>query len=82
MGIPRDLALKLAAQTVLGAGRMIMETGMHPAVLKDEVTTPSGSTASGLHSLEKDGNYDLFIYGVQKSSSKEEFILIQLNYLP
>lgn len=57
MGIPRDLSLKLAAQTVLGAGRMIMETGVHPAVLKDEVTTPSGSTASGLHSLEKDGKY-------------------------
>lgn len=58
MGIPRDLALKLAAQTVLGAGRMVAETGVHPAILKDEVTTPAGSTASGLHTLEKNGKYD------------------------
>lgn len=57
MGIPRELAVRLAAQTVLGAGKMVIETGTHPGVLKDEVTTPAGSTASGLHSLEKNGKY-------------------------
>lgn len=57
MGLPRDLAYRLAAQTVLGAGKMVRETNMHPGVLKDNVTSPAGSTAAGLHFLEEKGNY-------------------------
>lgn len=55
MGLPRELAYRLASQTVLGAGQMVRDTRIHPAVLKDDVTSPAGSTAAGLHSLEKNG---------------------------
>lgn len=55
MGLPRDLAYRLASQTVLGAGQMVRDTNMHPGVLKDNVTSPAGSTAAGLHFLEEKG---------------------------
>lgn len=54
-GLARDMALKLAAQTVLGSAAMVMETGMHPAVLKDMVTSPGGTTIAGLSVMEERG---------------------------
>jgi hypothetical protein len=48
VGLPRDVSLRLAAQTVLGSGAMVRETGQHPAVLKDAVTTPSGTTIGSI----------------------------------
>lgn len=53
VGLPRDLATTLAAQATLGAASMVLETGMHPAILKSEVTTPGGCTVEGLLELEE-----------------------------
>jgi pyrroline-5-carboxylate reductase len=52
-GLSRDIALKLAAQTVKGAACLVLETGEHPSVLRDQVTSPGGTTAKGLSVLEK-----------------------------
>ena len=54
-GLPRDLATELAAQTMLGAARMVLDTREHPALLKDVVTTPAGCTIDGLLELESGG---------------------------
>ena len=55
MGLPRNIATPLAVQTVMGAAAMVKETGVHPAVLKDQVTTPAGTTISALAELEERG---------------------------
>jgi len=52
MGIPRDISQKLAAQTVLGSAKLLLETNKHPAELKDMVATPGGTTITAIHEIE------------------------------
>lgn len=54
-GLPRDMALSLAAQTLVGAGQMALDSGYHPAQLKDQVCSPGGGTIAGVQALEEDG---------------------------
>ena len=69
-GLPRDVATKLAAQTVLGSARMVMETGLHPGALKDMVTSPGGTTIEGLHELEKGKLRGTLISAVRAATEK------------
>jgi pyrroline-5-carboxylate reductase len=69
-GLPRDVATMLAAQTVLGAARMVIETGQHPGVLKDMVTSPGGTTVEGLHELEKGKFRGTLISAVRAATDK------------
>ncbi len=69
-GLPRDAALQLAAQTVLGAAKMVLETGRHPAELKDMVTTPAGTTVAGLAALEHAGFRGALIAAVAAAAKR------------
>ncbi len=71
-GLPRDVATKLAAQTVLGSARMVLETGMHPGVLKDMVASPGGTTIEGLHELEKGRLRGTVISAVRAATEKSK----------
>ncbi|XP_011154984.1 pyrroline-5-carboxylate reductase isoform X2 [Harpegnathos saltator] len=68
MGLTRPIAYKLAAQTVLGAGTMIHKTNLHPGQLKDDVTSPAGSTITGIHYLEQHGLRSAIIGAVEAAT--------------
>jgi pyrroline-5-carboxylate reductase len=69
-GLPRDVAQALAAQTVLGAAKMVLETGKHPAELKDMVASPGGTTIVGLHALERGGLRAALIDAVESAARR------------
>ena len=71
-GLPRDIATMLAAQTVLGGARMVLETGQHPGALKDQVTSPGGTTIEGLHELEKGQLRGVVMNAVRAATEKSK----------
>ncbi|MGP8200602.1 MAG: pyrroline-5-carboxylate reductase [Limisphaerales bacterium] len=71
-GLPREMATKLAAQTVLGSAKMVLETGQHPGALKDMVTSPGGTTIEGLHELEKGNVRAALINAVRAATEKSK----------
>ncbi len=70
VGLPREVATELAAQTAYGAARMVLETGAHPALLKDEVTTPAGCTVDGILELEEGGLRVTLIKAVKRATER------------
>ena len=69
-GLPRAVAYRLASQTALGTGKMQLETGMHPGVIKDGVCSPAGTTIKGVEALEACGVRHAFIEAVKATMEK------------
>lgn len=70
VGLSRRVALELAAQTVLGSARLLLETGQHPGALKDQVTSPGGTAIAGLHTLEAGGLRTTLIDAVEAATRR------------
>ncbi|MGE5647815.1 MAG: pyrroline-5-carboxylate reductase [Acidobacteriota bacterium] len=69
MGLSREVATRLTEQTVLGAAKLVKETGLHPAILKDQVITPGGTTISAIHELEKHGLRSMLISAIETATA-------------
>ena len=72
MGLSREVSTRLAEQTVLGAAKLVRETGLHPAILRDQVITPGGVTISAIHELEKHGLRSMLISAVETATHHSE----------
>jgi pyrroline-5-carboxylate reductase len=72
MGLSRKDAQVLASQTILGAAKLLLETGSHPGELKDSVTSPGGTAIAGLHTLEKGGLRTTLINGVEAATNRSK----------
>lgn len=70
MGLPRELSLRLAAQTVAGSAEMVLQTGQHPAVLRDMVASPGGTTIAAIEVLEAKGARSAFIAAVRTAAER------------
>jgi pyrroline-5-carboxylate reductase len=69
MGLSHEVATRLAEQTVLGAAKLVRETGLHPAILRDQVITPGGVTISAIHELERHGLRAMLISAVETATN-------------
>ena len=74
MGLPRNIATRLATQTVLGSAKLVRETNMHPAVLKDQVTTPGGTTIQAIKELEVSGLRPMLIRAVETATNHSRML--------
>lgn len=72
IGLPRAVAIEAAAQTLLGAAKMVLETGKHPAALRDQVTSPGGTTIAGIRMMERRGLRAALIDGVDACMAKSD----------
>jgi pyrroline-5-carboxylate reductase len=72
MGLPRPVAMQLAAQTVLGAAQMVLSSGEHPSVLKDRVASPAGTTIAGLQVLERRGVRSALLDAVEAATLRSQ----------
>jgi len=70
VGMPRYTAQKLAAQTLFGAAKLAIETGVHPGQLKDQVTSPGGTAIAALHTLEQGGLRTTLINAVESATKR------------
>ena len=77
VGLPRDVSTLLAAQTMMGAARMVLDTGDHPALLKDAVTTPAGSTVDGILELEDGKLRVTLIKAVMKATQRAKELIVE-----
>ncbi len=75
VGLPRPIATKLAAQTVFGSAKMVIDEGAHPAVLKDQVTSPGGTTIAGIDALENAGFRSALIEAVKAAAKRSEELI-------
>ena len=84
VGLSRDDALILSSQTVLGAAKMLLETGEHPGKLKDLVTSPGGTAIAGLHTLEEGGLRTTLINAVEVATRRSEALgkIMKNNLIP
>lgn len=74
LGIPRDKALEISAATLYGSGKLAMETGLHPAILKDQVCSPGGMTIEGIIALEKAGLRAAVLSAVEAADEKTKML--------
>ena len=79
MGLSRDIATKLAIQTVLGSARLAKVSGLHPAILRDQVTTPGGTTINAIHELESHGLRAMLINAVVTATNRSKELSKLLN---
>jgi pyrroline-5-carboxylate reductase len=80
MGLARDISTKLAIQTVLGSAKLAKSSGLHPAILRDQVTTPAGTTINAIHELESHGLRSMLIDAVATATRRSEELSKTMNH--